>query len=149
MSKMSGMLLFNMGNLTPINLFDTKFSWSTSGLKRHHRFFHPRIIIIIITLITNRWAWGRCPWKQVVVPSEMQALSRVYWYPWQPGELHHHTDKLSEDIYQRLYSPRQAKREGRRRGQTATKAQDLELEIAWLSRVSMHHLKLSQNLHVK
>ena len=38
---------------------------------------------------------------------------------------HCHTEKLSGNTYQPLYSPRTAKREGRGRGQTAAQKQDL------------------------
>ena len=39
-----------------------------------------------IKLIANRWTWGRCLWKGVVVPSEMRASSRVYRYSRQSRE---------------------------------------------------------------
>ena len=42
--------------------------------------------ILQIKLITNRWAWGRCPWKQVVVSCKIQASSRVHQYWPQPRE---------------------------------------------------------------
>ena len=67
-------------------------------------------------LIANRWVWGRCPWKWVVVPSEMQALSRACRYPWQPREQAPSHRETSGDSYQPLYSPRPSKREGRGRG---------------------------------
>ena len=42
--------------------------------------------ILQIKLITNRWAWGRCPWKQVVVSRKIQASTRVRRYWPQPRE---------------------------------------------------------------
>ena len=54
---------------------------------------------------------------------------------------HRHTDKLSGDTYQPLYTPRLAKREG----QTAAQRHDFYLErTARPSRVSTRHLKLGE-----
>ena len=39
--------------------------------------------------------------------------------------MHRHTEKLSGDTYQPLYSPRPVKREGKREGQTAAQRHDL------------------------
>ena len=61
---------------------------------------------------------------------------------------HRPTEKLSEDTYQPLYSPRPTKREGREgKGQTAAQMQDLELKFAQPLRTSMCHLlKFGKNL---
>ena len=41
---------------------------------------------VTIKLIANRWAWGRCLWKQVVVPSKIRVMSRACRYPCQLRE---------------------------------------------------------------
>ena len=88
------------------------------------------------------------------MPSEKQALS------WMQVSMatqraattttHRPTEKLSEDTYQSLYSPRPTKREGREgKGQTAAQMHDLVFKIAQPPRTSMGHLKLGKNLYVE
>ena len=87
-----------------------------------------------VKLIANRWAWGRCLWKRVVVPSEMRASSRARRYPRQPRERQPPpgtvTLRNSVEILTNLYTyhgqPRG--REGER--QTAALMHKYELEIA-------------------
>ena len=72
---------------------------------------------IIVKLIANKWAWGRCLWKRVVVPSGMRPSSWARRYPRQPRERQPPpgtvTEKLSGDTYQPVNLPWPAKREGR------------------------------------
>ena len=62
----------NCFNFEPLNPREFK------GISSRRRLFK---------FIANRWAWGRCLWKRlVVVPSEMRASSRARRYPRQPRE---------------------------------------------------------------
>ena len=86
-----------------------------------------------VKLIANRWAWGRCLWKRVVVPSEMRASSRARRYPRQPRERQPGTVTLrnSVEILTNLYTYHGQPRGREGEGQTAALMHKYELEIAW------------------
>ena len=87
-----------------------------------------------IKLIANRWAWGRCPWKRVVVPSKMRASSRACRYPQQPRERQPPpgtvTLRNSVEILTSLYTYHDQPRGRESKGQTAAIMHKYELKIA-------------------
>lgn len=86
--------------------------------------------ILQIKLITNRWAWGRCPWRQVVVSRKITSLNPgapilTATQRAQTTTRQHHTEKLSGNTCKPLYSQNADKQGGKGEGQLATQKQDL------------------------
>ena len=111
----------------------TAETWPASTWKVALLSFYGRNLTLII-LIANRWAWGRCLWKRVVVPSKMRASSRACRYPRQlreqqppPGTV---TLRNSVEILTNLYTYHGQPRGREGEGQTAALMHKYELEIA-------------------
>ena len=112
---------------------------------RHEKRSPPPVIVLTeenntvtetihIKLIANWWAWGRCLWKLVVVPSKIRASSRAHRYPWQPRERQPPPDTVtlrnSVEILTNLYTYHGQPRGREEEGQTAALMHKYELEIA-------------------